>query len=373
MLGKILTFASLFVAASIVSAASIPFNEAADHVGEEVTVTGKVSRVNTIPSGMTFVNFGPRGPGSFTVVARPGVPGIETLKDFQGKAVEVRGTIELYDGNPQIVITSSTAIRLPGGDPPADDPAPAEEQPDPAPSTAEYEIRTFEVPLERKEIRDAGKAPDGEYPVNATVAVAHPPGFKPSPDQRLLVLFTDYITGPDHEKLIGSYLKVAAREKLFVITARGPAIDSKLSAEWYPTMLGAAFRHLGTEFPGIGKWPLYLAGMRDGATNATISSGALLKADFNIKGIFLTSLKKAEFEKSIDAFRPSRTEMRELKVFVAYGTGDRLVTKDTSLQETQRIRDAGFDNVRHEVNDGWGGPQWDSLDTAIKWFDETGE
>lgn len=360
MSGKLLAIISLLAVAALGHTETIPYAEAAKHVGKEVTITGKVSRVSTIASGMTFVNFGGR---AFTAVARAGTVDVEILKAYEGKDVEVTGTVELYRDSPQILLKSAADIRLPGA-------APAEEAPKQVTANPGYEISSFEVPLEKKEARAAGKLPEGDYPDSAIVATARPPDFKPKQNQRLLVVITDFITGPDHEKLLKPYLKVAEQEGLFVITARGPVIDGKLPLEWYPTLLQAAMRHLGTDHPGMKDWPVYLAGKGDGAKFAGATACALIKGGFTVKGCYLTSLRNSDFEESIDAFRPARAEIRALKIFVAHGTGDRLVTKDTSLKQTELIREAGLKNVRHEMNDGWGGPEWEALGKAIRWFEE---
>lgn len=360
MSGKLLAIISLLAVAGPGNTETIPYAEAAKHVGKEVTITGKVSRVSTIASGMTFVNFGGR---AFTAVARAGTVDVEILKAYEGKDVEVTGTVELYRDSPQILLKSAADIRLAEA-------APAEEAPKQVTANPGYEISSFEVPLEKKEARAAGKLPEGDYPDSAIVATAEPPDFKPKQNQRLLVVITDFITGPDHEKLLKPYLKVAQQEGLFVIAARGPVIDGKLPLEWYPTLLQAAMRHLGTDHPGMKDWPVYLAGKGDGAKFAGATACALIKGGFTVKGCYLTSLKNSDFKESIDAFRPTRAEIRALKVFVAHGTGDRLVTKDTSLKQTELIREAGLKNVRHEMNDGWGGPEWEALGMAIRWFEE---
>jgi hypothetical protein len=74
-------FLSALFLVSTVHAVTIPHAEAGKHIGQEVTVTGKVSGVRTIPSGMTFVNFGVRGAAdAFTAVGKPGV--------FDGQALQ---------------------------------------------------------------------------------------------------------------------------------------------------------------------------------------------------------------------------------------------------------------------------------------------
>ena len=368
MTGKFLAILALLSVAALSQAAVIPFDEAANHIGEEATVSGEVSRVSTIPSGMTFVNFGKRGEAkTFTAVARPGVADPETLKGYEGKVVEVTGKIELYRNSPQIVIGSAGDIRISGAVPAEGKPSQGkQETPNPA-----YEISSFEVPLERREARAAGKTPEGDYPENAIVAVAHPPGFKPKEGQRLLIVVTDFVSGPDYAKLLKPYLKAAADEGLFVLSASGPVIDSKLSPEWYPVMIRAALRHLAADYPNIREWPVYLAGKSDGAALAGMAACALTKDGLKVKGCYLTSLRSAEFEKAIDTFRPTRADIRKLKIFVAHGTDDEYVSRKTSLEQTELIREAGLDHVRHEMNGGWGWPEPESLAKAFKWFGET--
>lgn len=366
-----LAIAVLFACASFAPGATVPFAEAANHVGKEVTVTGRVSRVSTIQSGMTFVNFGTRGQGpTFTAVARPGFEGSGKLKAFEGKAIEVTGTVELYKGSPQIVLRSLAAITLAGEAPRNDSPAP-EPQTRKPPAGPSYETRIFEVPLDKKESRAAGKTLAGDYPETAVVTVAHPADFNPGKDQRVLVVFTDFLTGEEHEKLLKPYLKAAEREDLFVINARGAVIDSRTSMEWYPTMLSAAIRHLSTEYPEIGEWSFYLAGKGDGATYAIAAACALTKGDFQVKGCYLTSLRFSDIDKAIETFRPSRTKIRQIKFFVAHGSGDKLVSEETSLSQTEKLREARISNVRHEINNGSGWPEPKDIETAIQWFGET--
>lgn len=164
-------------------AVTISFAEATKYVGQQVTVTGKVSGVRTIPSGMTFVNFGTRGAtGAFTAVGKPGVVDGEALSVYEGKEVEVTGTVELYKDSPQIVLKESDSIRLAAAAPTRDSGTLEAVNPD-VPKLAEtsapaFDIESLTLKLEREEVRMAGKAHSGFVPVKAEVFIAIPKDFK---------------------------------------------------------------------------------------------------------------------------------------------------------------------------------------------------
>lgn len=111
--------------------------EAAQHVGEEVSITGKVIAVSKSGKGTTYMNFGDRFPRhifSGTVLARDEAK-VGDVKMYEGKVVTITGKIEqAQDQKPQILISSPTQIKLAegGGAPVA--PAPtAAANPAPAP------------------------------------------------------------------------------------------------------------------------------------------------------------------------------------------------------------------------------------------------
>ncbi len=89
--------------------------EAAQHVGEDVAITGKVVAVSKSAKGTTFMNFGdkfPRNIFSGTVLARDEAK-VGDVKMYEGKVVTITGRIELDQGQkPQILINSPTQIRV---------------------------------------------------------------------------------------------------------------------------------------------------------------------------------------------------------------------------------------------------------------------
>lgn len=117
--------------------------EAAQHVGEEATVTGKVVAVSKSAKGTVYLNFGDRFPRhTFAGVVFAGdVETVGDLKPFEGKVVALTGRIALApaDQKPQIVIKKPEQIKLAEpGDAPAPPPpaAPSPEPMKPAPVAA---------------------------------------------------------------------------------------------------------------------------------------------------------------------------------------------------------------------------------------------
>ena len=96
------------------TAAVIQDTEAAQHVGQHVTVEGTVAAVFTSKNGNTFLNFGSRYPSqTFTGLIPKGseLAGGSTLAGLKGKKVKITGTIELlYKGKPEIKVMSKDQL-----------------------------------------------------------------------------------------------------------------------------------------------------------------------------------------------------------------------------------------------------------------------
>lgn len=90
--------------------------EAAQHAGEEATVTGKVVSVTKSAKGTVYLNFGERFPkNTFSgVVYARDVETVGDLKPFEGQVVAITGPIALAptDQKPQIVIKNAEQIKL---------------------------------------------------------------------------------------------------------------------------------------------------------------------------------------------------------------------------------------------------------------------
>jgi len=101
------------IASAALAGAPVPDADAINHVGQEVTVEGTITKVFKSKNGHTFLDFGGSYPDVTLVVwipedapeaADPGLPAL------QGKKVKVSGTVELYRGKPEIKVSTKEQI-----------------------------------------------------------------------------------------------------------------------------------------------------------------------------------------------------------------------------------------------------------------------
>lgn len=108
---KIILIAFLFFAVSIAySQTTITTKEAKDHIGETLTVSGKVFDVFTSNKGRTLINFDDKYPNqTFTVVIN-GENNIDFSAVKAGSVLTVNGLIESYKDKPEIIIKTQDQI-----------------------------------------------------------------------------------------------------------------------------------------------------------------------------------------------------------------------------------------------------------------------
>jgi hypothetical protein len=109
--------AALFCLASVLQAESVPVvkdADAAKFVGKNVEVRGQVVSVYIGKHGDAYVFFGARYPKQTFTGYRPAgwtfSGGPWTLK-LQGEIIGVTGTVEMYEGKPEIKILSQDQIK----------------------------------------------------------------------------------------------------------------------------------------------------------------------------------------------------------------------------------------------------------------------
>ena len=87
--------------------------EAAKHVGELVIVQGTITQMAVTVNLTTHIDFGGRYPNQvFTAtIYRVKQPFFPTVRDYEGKAVQVRGVVRLYKGKPDIILTEPSQLR----------------------------------------------------------------------------------------------------------------------------------------------------------------------------------------------------------------------------------------------------------------------
>ena len=115
---RILILASFALFAFNASAQKmIDVKDVAKHVGETLTVCGKVFSTKLItPSNMTFLDLGGFHPNQLLTIVIKGEDRSKFTgkpeEDFKDKAVCVTGTIIDYKGKPEIVVSDPKDIKL---------------------------------------------------------------------------------------------------------------------------------------------------------------------------------------------------------------------------------------------------------------------
>ena len=87
--------------------------EAAQHVGQTVSVEGTITKVFKSKNGNTFLNFGGDYPDvTFVVWIPQDAPEAAdpNLTNLQGKKVKISGTVQLYRGKPEIKVSTKEQI-----------------------------------------------------------------------------------------------------------------------------------------------------------------------------------------------------------------------------------------------------------------------
>ena len=88
-------------------------SEAGQYVGKNVEVRGLVVAVYTSKKGNTFLNFGAKYPNHTFTGYIPAGSELSTDRwtiTLQGKVIGITGTVELYQGKPEIKVLSRSQI-----------------------------------------------------------------------------------------------------------------------------------------------------------------------------------------------------------------------------------------------------------------------
>jgi len=100
------------LAEEVVAPVVIPPEETAGQVGKIVTVKGKVDGQKSSKAGNTYLNFGGKFPNHVFSCLLRAKNFTDPIPMFEGKVVAVTGIVTLYEGKPQIELTSLSAIRV---------------------------------------------------------------------------------------------------------------------------------------------------------------------------------------------------------------------------------------------------------------------
>ena len=100
------------MAEEVVAPVVVPPEEAAGQVGKTVTVKGKVDGQKSSKAGNTYLNFGGKFPNHVFSCLLRARNFTDPIPAYEGKVVEVTGMVTMYEGKPQIELTSLSGIRV---------------------------------------------------------------------------------------------------------------------------------------------------------------------------------------------------------------------------------------------------------------------
>ncbi|MBI1740961.1 MAG: hypothetical protein HY233_08840 [Acidobacteriales bacterium] len=103
---RIMAPAFLVIAPVSASADCVPFSDAHQHVGKTQCISGTVLHVKEGSKGVTFLDFcEDYRTCPFTVVVFPSdLKHVGDVRQLKGRAIEIKGTIQDYDGRAEIIL-----------------------------------------------------------------------------------------------------------------------------------------------------------------------------------------------------------------------------------------------------------------------------
>jgi DNA/RNA endonuclease YhcR with UshA esterase domain len=89
-------------------------DEAGQYISTNITVKGLVSQVSQSRSGTIFINFGGEYPNVvfFAVIFDDYLDQFTDVFSLEGAVIAVTGTVKMYRGKPEIILTSNSQIKL---------------------------------------------------------------------------------------------------------------------------------------------------------------------------------------------------------------------------------------------------------------------
>ncbi len=107
------TAAAIILVAPSVQAQTIGPSETKAYVGKPVTVQAAISDVHTARSGATFIDMGGEFPDNefVAVIFADDAAKFPDASSLEGKTVTITGTVQMYQGKPEIVLKSANQLK----------------------------------------------------------------------------------------------------------------------------------------------------------------------------------------------------------------------------------------------------------------------
>jgi hypothetical protein len=104
--------AFLFAVPFLSASDCIPIHEAAQHIGETKCVTGKVQHVKVGLKGVHFLRFceDEMACPFSVVVFYDNLKDVGDVRRLEGRTIEIRGALKIYDGRPEIILNRISQI-----------------------------------------------------------------------------------------------------------------------------------------------------------------------------------------------------------------------------------------------------------------------
>jgi len=110
-LGTILAMNGVCCARNTSRLECVSFAEASQHVGTAQCIRGTVLHVENGSKGVTLLNFCKEKTCPFTVIVFPAdLKKMGDIRQLEGRQVEIKGTVQDYDGRAQIVLRRSQQL-----------------------------------------------------------------------------------------------------------------------------------------------------------------------------------------------------------------------------------------------------------------------
>jgi hypothetical protein len=103
---------NVFFVCPVTAADCLSIQEAAKHIGETKCITGKVLKVKVGNKGVHFLDFcEDQMACPFTVVVfADDLKDVGDVRLFSGRTIEIRGTLKMYDGRPEIILNRISQV-----------------------------------------------------------------------------------------------------------------------------------------------------------------------------------------------------------------------------------------------------------------------
>jgi DNA/RNA endonuclease YhcR with UshA esterase domain len=104
---------ALIAAAAPAGAQTVGLADLKAHIGKPVTVEAAVSDVHVAASGVTFIDLGGRFPDNnfVAVIFADDAAKFPNATALAGKTVTITGTVQLYQGKPEIILKSAGQLK----------------------------------------------------------------------------------------------------------------------------------------------------------------------------------------------------------------------------------------------------------------------